>query len=321
MIALFTKETAIFLPVICVLYLHLIIKEKIFSRRELALIVGWFFVITFWFYIRKACLPNPVPMDIFSMGRNMIRNSPALIQFTGKAIFPFNLSVLPIIQDTTFIYGFAALLFIASILVISRKARYNFVIFGALWFILFLVPSFIRPNPAIVADFMEHRTYLPILGIIIICSEASVFRDMIFNKRIAFALSAFLIVLFSAITFNYSENFRDRLTFWQGAVRTSPHSLVAHINLGLVYELEGMNDKAVKEFREASALVEKGSITHNYLGIIYMKQGMFSEAETEFKKALATGIRPEEVRQNLANLYFKEGKLKELEELLKGSRE
>ena len=137
--ALFTKENAIFLIAVCIFYLHFIARKKMFSFNGKILMPGWLIAMGFWFFIRKAALLNPVEITAFDMARQATRNLSALIQFIGKLIFPVNLSVLPIIQDTTFFYGFIAIILVTIILFFSKNMRYNFAVFGALWFFLFLL--------------------------------------------------------------------------------------------------------------------------------------------------------------------------------------
>ncbi|MBU0605035.1 MAG: glycosyltransferase family 39 protein, partial [Candidatus Omnitrophica bacterium] len=231
---------------------------------------GWLAVTGFWFFLRSVALGNnPLPMTGADMAKSVFLNLPALIQFIGKIIFPFNLSVLPLIQDTTFIYGILALALIVPALFFSKGARTGFIVFGASWFLLFLLPSFIRPNPAIVADFIEHRAYLPLVGVFILLLEIDAVKKIDFRLKRYLAAAGIVIILFAAITFLHTDNFKNRLSFWLNAATKSPHSPLAHRNLGAMYYLDGLPDKAEPEYRKALELNPLEQMAHNNLGLIY----------------------------------------------------
>jgi tetratricopeptide (TPR) repeat protein len=246
------------------------------------------------------------------MVRSLLGNLPAIIQYIGKIPLPFNLSVLPIIQDTTFVYGFIAITLLTIALFLSKNKCYNFIIFGSFWFILFLLPSFIQPNPAIVAYFIEHRIYLPIIGFIIILLETDMIKNLIAKKNSSPILGAVIVlVLLTIITFNHSKNFKNRLNFWENAVKTSPHSSLAHRNLGTMYYLEEQPDKAESKYKKSLELNPQEPMVHNNLGLVYMKKNMFKKAEEEFRKELAINPSNNNVRFNLRLLYYKQNKLKD----------
>ncbi len=325
-LAVFTKESALMLMPMCVLYYILIWKKEgrkkgeISRHRNIPLFIftGWLAVSGFWFLMRSAALSNnPMPMAGVDMAKSVLLNLPALIQFIGKIIFPFNLSVLPLVQDTTFVYGILALALIVPALFFSKRARSGFIIFGASWFLLFLLPSFIRPNPAIVADFIEHRVYMPLAGFFILLLEADIIKNLDFKLKRYFAASGIIIILFAAITFFHIGNFKDRLSFWSNAAAKSPHSPLAHRNLGAMYYLAGLPDKAEPEYRKALELNPLEPMAHNNLGLIYASRGNFKDAEEEYKKELAINPAYDDVHFNLGVLYYKLGEFKKAEMLWK----
>ena len=74
-------------------------------------------------------------------------------------------------RDVTYLSGLVACLFLAAGLLASQEKRWNYVLFGFGWFLLFLVPSLIRPYPHVCSDFIEHRLYLPMIGLIPVSSN------------------------------------------------------------------------------------------------------------------------------------------------------
>ena len=315
-LALFTKESAPVLALMCLLYLHLIIKEKLISFNKGILTIGWVVIITFWFLMRMNAFRSPFGLTTSELGQSLWANFPAAIQFIGKSIFPFNLSVLPLIKDTTFIYGCIALITLAGLIFLSKKRRYNYVAFGASWFILFLLPTLFFHNPSIPfgLDFhLEHRMYLPLIGLIIVLLETDLIKGLDFKNKKAWILGALVILLFSALTYNHSSNFKNRLSFWKKASETSPHSPLAHRNLGAMYYLSGKYDNAETEYKKALELSPNEPMVHNNLGLIYMNRGRLKDAEIEFLKEYVINPLWDNLHYNLGLLYAREGRLKEAE--------
>ncbi|MDD5440328.1 MAG: hypothetical protein PHS37_09100, partial [Candidatus Omnitrophica bacterium] len=159
--------------------------------------------------------------------------------------------------------------------------------FGLAWFVLFLIPTLINPNPALPSHFMEDRLYAAFAGIVIMFMEIGAVRNMRFGPDTAFALSALLILVFSFRTFQYSGAYEDRKAFWENAARTSPHSYVAHYNLGTIYLDERQLNPAEAEFVDAVMLEPDKALTYNALGLVFRQERSFGRAERAFKKASA----------------------------------
>ena len=64
------------------------------------------------------------------MFRNLARGAPAIVMYIGKALFPFNLSIIPTIEDTNMIYGITAIVVIISGLALSKKFLDEKIFFG-----------------------------------------------------------------------------------------------------------------------------------------------------------------------------------------------
>ncbi len=317
-LALFTKESALVLTVIIFIYLHLIIKEKFLSANKKILTLGWSMVVIPWFILRQTALKNPIKMTIVDFGKSIFFNSPVIIQFIGKTVFPFNLSVLPIIQDTTFIYGFIAILFLTAVVFLTKKKRSHPIIFGLLWFILFLLPTLTLHNSAIPfgADYhLEHRLYLPIIGLIIVLLETDLAKKFKPKSKKSLIPAVMIIFIFSMITFIYSNNFKNRLNFWKNAVKTSPHSPLAHRNLGAMYHLEDLLNEAEQEYKKSLELNPLEPMAHNNLGLIYANKGMFEKAEIEYQKEIAINPFYDKVHFNLGLLYYQQEKTEKAIEL------
>ncbi|MCM8761286.1 MAG: tetratricopeptide repeat protein [Candidatus Omnitrophica bacterium] len=314
-LALFTKETALVLAPLSLLYMRLVAKESLFSRRTVALISGWTGIGIVWFLFREQAVQNSKVMNFYEMGSLIAAYLPAVLQFLGKVFFPFNLSVFPIIADTTMAYGIAAAALLAAAVFMSRHGRKDMMIFGAAWAVMFLLPSLIRANTRLVADFLEHRLYVPIIGCIVILCETDTVAFLDKHKMLMRSCALIVIALFSFLTFRHMDNFADKFAFWRNAVRTSPRSSFAHLALAIAYADDGMGEEAESEYRKCLQLdpLEPGAIYG--LGAIYYSKGMISEAERQMKKTIAAYPGYDIAHLELGVIYYKTGRLKEAENM------
>ncbi|MFH1429119.1 MAG: tetratricopeptide repeat protein [Candidatus Margulisiibacteriota bacterium] len=310
-LALFTKESALLMAIVFLTYLYIIKKEKIFSISSYIFYSGWAAIAVFWFLMRQAAFSSPIGLTLSIIIKSWINNSSVAIQLLGKMLFPFNQSVLPIIQDTTYLYGVIALLFLSASLMFTSKKRFNYIIFGFSWLFFFIAPTFIWPQPDAVTFFLEHRIYIPIIGLFIILLEIEPVKGLLNNRKLAVILSIITIAVFSGLTIYHNDNFKDQVHFWKNAVDTSPHSPLAHRNLGAMYYLEGKYDNAEQEFKRSIHLNPYESMAHNNLGLIYANQGKYREAEEEYKKELTYNPNYDNAFFNMGLLYYKTGRIQE----------
>ena len=229
---------------------------------------------------------NPAPYTLGSAISAVITNSPAVILFLGKVFLPFNLSVLPTLQDSTLIYGVISLIILVLVLIFSKNKKMSMILFGLIWFLVFLLPSFVRPNTSYVADFLEHRIYAPLVGLFIILSEIDYLKKLkLDNKKVFWGFITILSGLI-IINFIHNTNFKDKLIFWKNAVAHSPTHPLAHKNLGAMYYLDGNFTEAEKEFKKSVELNPTEAMIHNNLGLIYFRKGEYDQAQQEYAKEL-----------------------------------
>lgn len=309
-LALFTKEVALALIPVTIFYSIFIAKSKPFSRAEAQLFLGWLLALGLWYALRYYALSyNPVAMPIMATLRDLARGAPAIVMYAGKALLPFNLSIIPTIQDTNMIYGIVAIVVIISGLAFSKNKRYGFILFGIVWFASFLVPTFIQPIVRSSVIFLEARIYLPILGIFILMGEMDIIKNITFKNRPTLICVLIVVALLFCLSTYHSGHFQNAGVFWEYAVKKSPHSPLAHSNLGWVYSAEGRLDEAEGMLRKALALDPRQRYAHNSLGTIYERQGLLEKAEAEYLMEIENTPYNDKAYLNLAGIYLRQGRL------------
>ena len=308
--ALFTKESALALPVLLAWYVIFTGKRPV--KRILLFSAGWLVTALIWLMARMSVIPGAKGTPVSESLLSMVSNLSNIFSFTGKAFFPFFLSVFPLPQDMLIpgILGGVAILLILFMVIRTKPLPLSMMIFGTLWFLLFLLPSFIKVNtPSL--EFTEHRVYIPLMGLMIVWMETGLIRDADFRKRIPMACAAGVIVLFGVLTYIHTGHFRDNIAFWKNASETSPSNASAFVNLGSMYYWNQDFPDAGKAFTQALTLNPGEPKANGGLAVILMQAEQYTEAEPYYLKEIKLSPGDENVHFNLGILYYNTGRYDE----------
>ncbi|MCX6797809.1 MAG: tetratricopeptide repeat protein [Candidatus Falkowbacteria bacterium] len=274
------------------------------TKKIIILVSTWLTALLVWFLPRSIVLEN-TDFNIFNLLGSIIKSWPAIFLYLGKIVLPLNLSVFPTLADSNWGPGLGVLvLLVVAFIRWSPRPRRNYLIFGLAWFLLFLLPSFINPNPSAPSGFFEHRLYLPLIGFMIVFLELDFIKNLNFKATKTRIGLGVLIFIFIVLTLNQSHIFRDRFAFWSGAVNMSPHSAFAHSNLGAMYYLSGDLPGAINQYQDALFLNNQEPMAHNNLGLVYLDQKKYPAAEKEFNLELAYNPNYDKALFNLGRLYY-----------------
>jgi tetratricopeptide (TPR) repeat protein len=286
---LLTKETAVLLPVICLLYSTFVLQKKIFSKQTVVSAVVWIMLTLVYVYLRAKAIgktENEVTFPLLM--QTIIYRLPAIVQYIGKMILPFNLSVKPTQQNTSYLPGILSVLLIAVSLFLSKEKNYKQMLLGFVWFMLYLAP--VLSLPKIFNDnIFEHRAYLPLIGLLILLNESFLFKNKFFSGKNGIVVSVVVIGLFSFISFNHSKYFKTSFVFWQNAATNSPGDAEAMINFSKEYFSKGDKQNAEIYIQKALALKPDIKRANAGLGAIYAERGEMQKAEQYYKAEIKLG--------------------------------
>jgi protein O-mannosyl-transferase len=264
LLACFTKETAVFAPpaafILLVLYKGCPWKSRVMYMQYIA----WGTCLVVWYLARSGATIQSSGIVSSHALMDFLHRLPVIIQYIGKVVLPFNLSVFPTQEDTVLYFGVAAIaLLILGIILGNRQkdsiqqdsvvvplntSRINTRVLAAIaFFILFLMPALLVPNELNQQTF-EHRLYLPAIGILLLLPETFVFKNKLAAKQ-QLMLIVGICVVFAVVNIRHQQNFDNPVSFWTQAVETSPNS--AYANMSLAARL----DKS--EFKQSEALFRK----------------------------------------------------------------
>ncbi len=316
--ALLTKETAVVFPFLCLSYCYIFTAAK-FSWKELFPVAfSWLVVIIIWYEMRDAAINHAISSENLVSMQSFFGNIPIFLELAGKTFLPVRLSAYATVSTVSTVLGVAIILGVASWLV-NRHENVNFrqVFFSLLWFALFLLPVlFVTPTTNLRRyDYLEHRAYLPLAGIIFMIASLVRTNEHRLKSKILFPVIAAACLLLSVI---HQQHFRDPLALWTHAAETSPKAAHAFFHLGILYEdNSGDLARAEQAYTTAAELDPNNSEYRNNLGSVYAREGGQQRAKEEFQKATALDPGNQFACYNLGSICFIENNFYAAESLWK----
>ncbi len=248
-LAIFSKESAIVLPLILGAYYLLMVKPGGMPRGKILLSLALYILPAMaYLYIRVWFAEAHVEPAQFSL-LNLFSNLRALPEYLFKFFIPAGLSPMPAYSWLFFAGGLAIAGILAWYASRPSTGKLRELAFGMLWYLVLTGPSLFYTTRfgSAAYDYLEHRSYLPLGGIIIIL--ASLLPGIIERNRIRnVVLYMSVIVGVAAIGAGvYTRVYSAPDSFYDRAIMVNKGSAIAWFNRGVVRMIEK------QEYREAMA--------------------------------------------------------------------
>lgn len=334
-LAMKTKEFALLLPIVIVLYEFMFLEGKLKERLAYLTPICLTMAIvplTVMFTARSGLLESPEKLlgalGIISRLDYLFTQFRVIVTYIRLLLFPVNQVFdydYPIYHSFFIPEIVISFLFLLSILLIGgflyqlsrttdRKNSYLYRLasFGIFWFFITIsVESSIIPIPDVI---FEHRLYLPSIGFFLALVSAIELLRTRWGKRTSSALSlsvyAMLLLTVGLSYATYARNslWRDRVGFMEDEVKKSPGKARVQSTLGSLYAGQGRMDEAVHHLKTAIALNPAYADAHYNLGITYAGMGLLEEAVKEYKNAISLRFDYVDAHANLGVAYAKLGR-------------
>ena len=305
LMAVFSKETAVILPVLILSYFYFVQKKKFVLKDIIPFLAIWLLWFGLFLSLRQSVIIITHTSNIFGI-IPFIKNLPVIPITFCKFFFPYDLCTMPFFDNTGLIAGVILLVVFAAVsFKFIRKERRMF-IWGIVWFLAFSVPPmFLRsPYAAIGYEYFEYRTYLPIIGILIIAgflinelSAGISFKNMLI-------MSIPILLVYSIIAFFHSAVFTDPVSFFTSAIETNSNNVLALARRGIEYYDRGSMEKAISDFDNAIRLCPTYPVPYFSKGVLYRSLNDHYRAEYFFSEALKYDTLYNDVNLLKANAYI-----------------
>lgn len=275
--ALFTKESAVMLPLVFTCYQLLYKKEE--APFFLKLIGGWAIVSLAWFLLRNQI----VSPSHLGMGEAFFKNVlPGLMLFMGKTLLPLKQSVLPTLENSSIRAGLISTVVILLLLWKPGLKNKGLAAQGGLIFLgLLALPVWFGATKS-GGEFYEHRMYTSMVGL------ALVFSQLRFNWNTT-AMSLMVLALFFFYflrTWSRERVYRDDTAFIMAGAEEAPDfHLFPFQKSGLLFARR-QYDSALVCIDQALARRQDKPQLYNNRGSIYFMLGRYPEAIQDYTKAI-----------------------------------
>jgi protein O-mannosyl-transferase len=317
--AMLSKETAVTLPIMIILYDICFIKgpDWVSFRFRLGYYLCYPALVTTIFYLT----PNMLRFMDTLNSENFLKkiNLPLGLVQLDLLKHPLKLFLFPV--NLTFEYDFpthvswlsllASIVMVLVFIFLACKKFYiknSLLTFCVLWFPLTIAPtnSFMERSHL----FSERNMYIPLFGL---CLLFAVILFLICKAQKHSAiwgtcLLLFICTAFSSMVVKRNQAYASPSSLWADTLKKSPNKLSVGKTLGIHYLLEEDYISALKTLKALLRINPNLYDVHQNLGIAQKSLGKFSEAEKSFKEAIRIEPTDPDSHFNLASLYGNLGK-------------
>lgn len=283
-LALLSKENALILPLLLLLYHYAFGKRMRFWPIISFVAISCAYVLLRLIVLKS--LPLPSPSMVFQRIPGFFV---AVLNYIRLLTLPLGLHIE--YGDKIFsphdIRAIGGVILSAALLVYSLKLRKrnNLFFFSILWFFITLMPfSNIYP---IGYYMIEHGLYLPSIGFMLIISLwlSKAFRHKRLKMYAASAL-AILIIIYGSLTIRHNIVWSNPMSFYKSTLNFNPFSSFCYSRLGNLYYDSGKKEKAIDCFVEAIKHGPNKPFSYYNLANIYKEMGNTKEAILLYRKAI-----------------------------------
>ncbi|MBF0571614.1 MAG: tetratricopeptide repeat protein [Candidatus Omnitrophica bacterium] len=310
-VAMFTKENTVTLPLIILLYecSFLNTKDRL-NWRCLAPFLLTIFIVPVTFLFIKSQVFQSMHGDLRAHGGVITPMHYFLTQFRTMVTY-MRLVFIPINQNLDYDYPvfknifqlpvLISLLFLTAIFYWAKRLflRYRLLSFSIFWFFLTLtIPesSFWAMGDII----LEHRLYLPLVGYSIFLVSGGYY---LWGKNSIKAMVIVLTVIIgcnAVLTYQRNKIWKDEIALWNDVVQKSPHKARPYCNRASAYSSAGNFAQALVDYNKAIEIDPQYLQIYNILSNFYFYQGNFAQAILINSKII-------DINPNIAEIYNNRG--------------
>ena len=254
--ALLTKEIAITLPAVLLLWEFTFGEQKRFAAILKRQGIHWGLLAAALFFLIAHPGYGPLleySFDIRGLKETLLSQINGVFYLLSKLIVPYSLNIdpdLPVMSRWTVLLALKAGLLLALMCAgLMRLKRSPGFAFGVLWFFIVLVPTNSLIPRLDLAN--ERQLYLSSWGLFLVIAVGCTKLQVRAGKNWVYWTMAAVLVVLAGCTISRNQVYRSEIALWEDTVRKSPHKPRAFNNLGYAYALAGRNEDAAKTYRQA----------------------------------------------------------------------
>ena len=292
-VAMFTKENAVTLPLMIILFELSFFEGKRGLKWRLAflpfvltiIIIPLIMLLTEAGAVRMQQLQNTPTSSI----DYLLTQFRVITTYIRLLFIPFNQNIsynYPISRSLFDLPTLISFLFLAGILFWAKQLflKYRLVSFSIFWF--FLTLSLESSLLQLWNIIFEHRLYLPLAGYSLFLVSGLYYLFGNNNFKMMVVILTIIIAFNSILTFQRNKVWENEFTLWDDAVKKSPHRAMAYSYRGLGQYVQGNIAQAISDYNRAITLDPRYAPAYEGRGLIYAKQGNLLKAISDYNKSI-----------------------------------
>ena len=213
----------------------------------------------------------------------------------------------------------ALVLAVLTTLAVRARHRRPWALVGWLWYVGTLVPvlGLVQVGQQSRAD---RYTYLPLIGATVwLCWDAAALLAPRVPARALAAACAVWLAVLASLTWVQQGYWKDPSTLWLRALAVTEDNAVAHDGYGLELFRAGQNAEAIPHFAEAVRLSPGSATARVNLAAALSRRGDFDAAVEQLREVVH--LRPQDfaAQANLASMLLRAGRTEEAQNLARAA--
>ena len=328
-LAIFSKEQALTLPLLAVGYEHIYRPDRGETTRfQKMLRYAPLCLVSLGYVLLRVRLmgafAHATRMHTLDLRATLLSAVALVGQYLGILLWPAHLSAFHTFRASN---NFLEMPVLAGVAGLGLCAGLFFLLwnrarpasFGIPWLFLTLAPV-LNAGWMSAYVFGERYVYLPSVGFCIVAGWACATLWQAASSRRE-ALRTTLLVVGCVVAALCALRISTRVLDWQDditlftqALAVEPGDYRCHDALGLAYWIRGDSDKAQREWQETLRLEPNNNKTLELLGALYAQRKRLNLAIPLLERSLALNPRNEDAHMNLGAAYAETGKMDRAEE-------
>jgi tetratricopeptide (TPR) repeat protein len=300
-LALFSKETAAFLPFVFILYFCTFHRENPFRKIYILNVCLYAVSAAFWLWLRSKAVSHYFSGDNSHFFESFLGNLRVFPESLFSFVLPFHLNPLPVFSVLKTLSGLAVIAMIAVLFIRNKERPTKHKAFCILWIVLLTSPTmFFRHR---YFDYLDHRFLLPLIGLLL-------FLLMIIpsnwksDAKTKLHLCSFIIVaLLCGSSFLQSRTYSNPEIFYDSVIEINPSSFISYFNRGHYYYETNQLKKALADFDITLKLNPGHSDAYYNRGLAYNAAAEYDKALADYTSAIKLNPRFMEAYNNRGVAY------------------
>jgi len=162
-----------------------------------------------------------------------------------------------------------------------------------------------------VADHYQYLASMPLIALAVAAAAHAAARPRAPGHPAPMLAAAGLLLALGTLTWRQIGAYESAETLWRDTLAKNPGAVMAHVNLGMLLQLEGRSAEAEAHLGRALRLAPDDYEINDDLGIVLATLGRSDEARARFAEAIRLAPGAPRPHNNLATLLAREGRPEE----------